>query len=245
MRAIHIDDERDSLDVMRMLLQQHCPQVELVASVTSVDEGLAAIKEHQPQLVFLDIEMPGKNGFVLLDELKDYTFDVVMVTGYENYAIKAIKYSALDYLLKPIDGEDLVEVIKKAQVANTKAAERLGHFRSLASQDDDTYSSLMIASTAGYKSIDIRDLVYLKSESGSYCVMHFADGSKELVSKSLSHFENLLPEDSFCRVHRSHIINIKKVKEYNHSTSIVTMVSGVELTVSNRKKGDFRKKIAV
>ncbi len=107
MKAIHIDDERDSLEVMRILLAECCPQVQLVASVTSVDDGLKVIKEHSPDVVFLDIEMPGKNGLALLDELRDYDFQVVMVTGYEDYALKASKYSALDYLLKPLDADDL------------------------------------------------------------------------------------------------------------------------------------------
>jgi len=221
MKAIHIDDEKDSLEVMRILLEQHCPQVKLAASVSSVDEGLVAIKEHQPQLVFLDIEMPGKNGFALLDELQEYSFNLVMVTGYENYAIKAIKYSALDYLLKPLDAEELKGAVAKALETEDTAKNRLLHYRSLLAKNEDSYNSLMIASTDGYKNIEIDSLVCLKSESGSYCIMYFEDGSKELVSKPLNHFENLLPEDGFFRIHRSHLVNLKKIKSYDSKTSKV------------------------
>jgi two-component system LytT family response regulator len=245
MRAVHIDDEKDSLEVLRILIEQHCPQVELVASATSVDEGISIIKEHEPQLVFLDIEMPGKNGFVLLDELKEHSFQVVMVTGYENYAIKAIKYSALDYLLKPLDALDLVEAVNKAMSTKDTALDRLAHYRGLISKEDDAYSSLMIASSNGYKNIDIHDLMYVKAESGSYSVLYFSDGSKEVVSKPLNHFESILPEDDFFRIHRSHVVNLSCVKAYDIKSATVTLADDAELLVSTRKKSDFRKKITV
>tara|TARA_B110000902_G_scaffold147531_1_gene170182 strand:- start:22270 stop:23007 length:738 start_codon:yes stop_codon:yes gene_type:complete len=243
MKAIHIDDEKDSLEVMRILLQKHCPQIDLVASVASVDAGLIALKEYQPQLVFLDIEMPSKNGFLLLDELKEYNFEVVMVTGYENYAIKAIKYAALDYLLKPLDARGLVQAVKKAEASNGASTDRLIHYRSLVSEAEDTYNSLMISSKDGYRVIDINDLLCLKSESGSYCVMYFTDGSKEVVSKPLNYFEALLPAEFFYRIHRSHLVNLKKVTSFDAKSSKVKLAGDIELVVSTRKKADFRKKM--
>lgn len=244
MKAIHIDDERDSLEVMRILLAECCPQVHLVASVTSVDDGIKVIKEHSPDVVFLDIEMPGKNGFVLLDELRDYDFQVVMVTGYEDYALKAIKYSALDYLLKPLDGVDLFGAMEKVSTAKEAGLIRLGHYRTLAEQEDDEYNSLMIASSNGYKNIDINDLVYLKSEAGSYCVLYFTDGTKEVVSKSMNHFEGLLPKDRFHRIHRSHIVNIRAVKSFDSQANEVVLLNDQIMTVSVRKKVGLKQKIA-
>jgi|AntRauTorckE5430_2_1112549.scaffolds.fasta_scaffold04110_2 two-component system LytT family response regulator len=244
MKAIHIDDERDSLEVMRILLAECCPQVQLVASVTSVDDGIKVIKEHSPDVVFLDIEMPGKNGFVLLDELRDYDFQVVMVTGYEDYALKAIKYSALDYLLKPLDADDLCGAMKKVSTAKEAGLIRLGHYRTLVEQEDDEYNSLMIASSNGYKNIDINDLVYLRSEAGSYCVLYFTDGTKEVVPKSMNHFEGLLPKDRFHRIHRSHIVNIRAVRSFDSQTSEVVLVNDQVMTVSVRKKVGLKQKIS-
>lgn len=245
MIAIHIDDELDSLEVMQILLKTHCPQIELVASVTSVDQGLSVIKERVVDLVFLDIEMPGKNGFEFLDALQNQTFQVVMVTGYESYAIKAIKYAALDYLLKPLDAADLIKAVEKADRAKESATERLKHYRYLLAQEEEEYSSLMIASESGYRNIDMRDLVYMKSETGSYCLMYLANGTKEVVSKSLNHFEGLLPAKCFFRIHRSHLINLKKIKAYCSRTATVTLEGDVKLLVSTRRKSDFRKKMIV
>jgi two-component system LytT family response regulator len=244
MKAIHIDDERDSLEVMRILLAECCPQVQLVASVTSVDDGIKVIEEHSPDVVFLDIEMPGKNGFVLLDKLRDHDFQVVMVTGYEDYALKAIKYSALDYLLKPLDADDLCSAIEKVSVAKEAGLIRLGHYRTLVEQEDDEYNSLMIASSNGYKNIDINNLIYLRSEAGSYCVLYFTDGTKEVVSKSMNHFESLLPSERFHRIHRSHIVNITAVRKFDSQTSEVLLLNDEIMTVSVRKKAGLKQKIA-
>lgn len=244
MKAIHIDDEIDSLEVMRILLEEYCPQVQLIASVTSVDYGMKAIKEHSPDVVFLDIEMPGKNGFVLLDKLRGYDFQLVMVTGYEDYALKAIKYSALDYLLKPLDADDLCSAIKKVSVAKEAGLVRLGHYRKLAEQEDEEYNSLMIASAIGYKNIDINNLIYLRSEAGSYCVLYFIDGTKEVVPKSMNHFESLLPSERFHRIHRSHIVNITAVRKFDSQTNEVVLLNDETMTVSVRKKAGLKQKIA-
>jgi two-component system LytT family response regulator len=243
MKAIHIDDERDSLEVMRMLLTECCPQVQLVASVTSVDEGMKAIKEHKPDVLLLDIEMPGKNGFALLDELRDYDFQVIMIIGYEDYALKAIKYSALDYLLKPLDADDLCRAVEKVSAAKEAGLIRLGHYRTLLEQEDEEYNSLMIASSNGYKNIDINDLVYLRSEAGSYCVLHFTDGTKEVVPKSMNHFESLLPSKRFHRIHRSHIVNIRAVRSFDSQANEVMLANDKVLTVSVRKKAGLKQKI--
>jgi hypothetical protein len=128
--------------------------------------------------------------------------------------------------------------------SNGASTDRLIHYRSLVSEAEDTYNSLMVSSKDGYRVIDIRDLVYLKSESGSYCVMYFTDGSKEVVSKPLNYFEALLPADRFYRIYRSHLVNLKKVKSFNAKSSTVKLSVGIELVVSIRKKADFRKKMS-
>ncbi len=244
MKIIHIDDERDSLEVMKILLAECCLDVELVASVTSVNQGIQAIQEHDPDIVFLDIEMPGKDGFVLLDELSHYDFQVVMVTGYADYALKAIKYSALDYLLKPLDKDDLCEAIIKASSTKETGSLRLRHYKALVDDETNDYDSLMIASSSGFKNININDLIYMKSEAGSYCVLYFQDGTKEVVSKSMNHFEELLPSDRFHRIHRSHLVNIKAVKSFNSKMGEVQLINDEILAVSVRKKTGLKQKVA-
>lgn len=244
MRAIHIDDEKDSLEVMRLLLKKCCDNVELVASVSSVKEGILAIKKHKPDIVFLDVEMPGQNGFDLLDELDDTPFQVIMVTGYEHYALKAIKYSALDYLLKPLDADDLKKAIDKAAKMNAASIKRMSHYRELSSDDSQEYNSLMISSAGGYKNIELDKVVYAESQSGNYCIFYMQDGSKEVIAKSLTYYENLLPEDRFHRIHRSHLVNVRQVKSFNTAESTVELKSGPKLQVSHRKRSELRAKVS-
>lgn len=244
MRVIHIDDERDSLEVMRLLLSRCCKEVELVASLGSVKEGIEAIKEHKPDVVFLDVEMPGKNGFDLLDELKSVPFQVIMVTGYEHYALKAIKYSALDYLLKPLDQEELKKAVVKAKNALVDSKNRLNHFRKIAEQDNEEYDSLMVSSATGFKNIKLSDFIYAESQSGSYCVIFLKDGTKEVVAKSLTYYESLLPAKIFYRIHRSHLVNIKEISKFNTSNSTVELSTGDILQVSQRKRSGLRSKVS-
>lgn len=229
---------------MRILLKRCCKEVKLVASVSSVQEGILAIKEHKPDVVFLDVEMPGENGFELLDQLGEVPFQVIMVTGYEHYALKAIKYSALDYLLKPLDEEDLKGAMDKAKKVLVDSKDRLNHYRKIATGDTDEYDSLMVSSAGGYKNIKLSDLVYAESQAGNYCIFYMKDGSKEVIARSLTYYENLLPEDRYHRIHRAHLVNVKEVKQFHKTESTVELTTGVVLQVSQRKRSELKAKVS-
>jgi two-component system LytT family response regulator len=242
-KTVLIDDENDSIEVMQLLLGEHCPNIEIVAWANSVDDGHKIINEYKPHLVFLDVEMPGKNGFELLKEIDNPDFHVIMVTGYENYAIKAIKYSALDYILKPVDAEDLVNAVAKLNPQKMSKDPRLAHFNELIKEDKVAYDKLMISSLGGFKNITLNNIVYMESQAGNYCVFHLENGKSEVVTKSMSFFEKLLPDNKFHRIHRSHMINLSKVIKYESQTGEVVLVNDIQLTVSVRNRGEFKKKI--
>jgi two-component system LytT family response regulator len=241
--AVLIDDENDSIEVMQLLLGKHCPNVKIVAWANSVDAGLEIINEFNPHLVFLDVEMPGKNGFELLKEIVNPDFHVIMVTGYENYAIKAIKYSALDYILKPVDAEDLINAVAKLDPQRMSKDPRIAHFNELIKEDKVAYNKLMISSLGGFKNVTLNNIVYMESQAGNYCVFHLENGDSEVVTKSMSFFEKLLPDNKFYRIHRSHIVNLSKVVKYEGHTGEVVLVNDIQLTVSVRNRGEFKKKI--
>ena len=169
-KAIHIDDEQDSLEVMKLLLDRYCPNVDLVASADTVDKGIELVKIHHPHLVFLDVEMPGKNGFELLEAIPTVNFHTIMVTGYSNYALKAIKYLAIEFLLKPIDSEELINAINKLDPKNLLEDPRLANFSGLVQKCATDYSSLIIASSSGYKKILLEDISHIISETGNYTI---------------------------------------------------------------------------
>ncbi|PCJ65002.1 MAG: hypothetical protein COA58_12085 [Bacteroidetes bacterium] len=242
-RAVLIDDENDSIEVMKMLLSKHCPHVEIMGWANSVDTGFKIIKEHSPHLVFLDVEMPGKSGFELLRELPEKNFHVIMVTGYENYAIKAIKYSALDYILKPVDVEDLKNAVAKLDPLKLSSDPRLAHFGALLKEDTPVYDKLMISSLEGFKNINLSNIIYMESKSGNYCIFHLSNGSSEVVTKSMSHFEKLLPKDNFYRIHRSHLVNLNSVLSYENTTGELVLTNMQKLLVSVRKRSEFKKKM--
>jgi two-component system LytT family response regulator len=240
-KAIHIDDEQDSLEVMKLLLDRYCPNVDLVASADTVDKGIELVKIHHPHLVFLDVEMPGKNGFELLEAIPTVNFHTIMVTGYSNYALQAIKYSAIEFLLKPIDSEELINAINKLDPKNLLEDPRLANFSGLVQKYATDYSSLIIASSSGYKKILLEDISHIISETGNYTIFYMLNGHKEVVTKPLSYFEDLLPSPQFCRIHRSHMVNMARVLGYNITSGVVILPNGIELIVSSRKRGDFRR----
>jgi len=242
-KAVLIDDENDSIEVLQMLLAQHCPQVEVVAWANSVAEGHKIIDKYNPHLLFLDVEMPGKNGFELLNEVTNPNFHVIMVTGYENYAIKAIKYSALDYILKPVDAEDLVNAVSKLNPQKMATDPRLAHFSTLIKEDKAVFDKLMISSVSGFKNIALTNVVYMESQAGNYCVFYLENGNSEIVTKSMTHFEKLLPKNKFYRIHRSHMVNLDKVSKYDFTSGDVILTNGIALTVSVRKRPEFKKKM--
>lgn len=239
LQAVLIDDDESNLNSLSEKLGKHCPQIKIIACCDNAPDGIKAIDSHEPDVVFLDIEMPMMNGFVMLQQLAFKNFELIFVTAYDHYAIKAIRYSALDYLVKPVEVEEL-----KAAVA--KAASNRGN-RSADSQVDVLLEYLQkkqprrisIPTAAGLQFINIEDIIYLEA-SDNYTYIYLSASKKFLVSRTLKDFEDMLPAEIFLRIHHSCIINKNFVERYIRGDGgQVVLNNGIVLDVSKRKKADF------
>ena len=239
LNAVVIDDDQSNLSAMSEKLGKHCPQVSIIALCESGEEGIKAIEGLKPDLVFLDIEMPVMNGFVMLQKLAYRDFGLIFVTAYDHYAIQAIRFSAIDYLVKPVDIDEL-------KVAVDRAAEQK-YKRTPAQQVDLLFEYLQmkqprripIPTGEGLRFINMDDILYLEA-SNNYTYIFLRTPQKLLVSRTLKDFEELLPAETFVRIHHSHIINKFFIERYIRGDGgQVVMQNGTTLDVSKRKKSDF------
>lgn len=245
--AIIIDDEEKSRITLMNLLVKHCPEIIVIEHCESVDSGMMAIAKHAPELVFLDIEMPFKNGFSLLEEIKNPKFRVIFTTAYDQYAIKAIKYSALDYLLKPVDVEDLKNAIGRFTNENTLKGSQDDNFELLRSALKLKSKSAKIAVPTfdGLQMISADEIVKCTADE-SYTHISLTNGTKLVVSRILKEFEDLLSDFNFLRVHNSSLINLTHVKKYvKGDGGYVVMVNDETVEVSRRKKSELLEKLSV
>src|SRR2546421_1240048 len=214
--AIIIDDEKFCIEVMEELISTHCPGIAIAASCQSGEEGIAAIGRHQPDLIFLDIEMPRMNGFDMLKKLLPFHFDVIFTTAYDNYAIRAFKYSALDYLLKPIDAEDLKAAVDKYLHPKTQrnyAAQLDLLIENIRQLNPSLIRRIAIPTVQGLMMLPIKDILYCEANS-SYTIIHLVKKEKIVSAKTLKEYEELLEAHNFFRVHNSHLINLNFVEKY-------------------------------
>jgi len=241
-RAIIIDDEEDARESLALALTKYCPQVELVARCEGPKIGLKIIKEEEPELVFLDVQMPHMSGFDLLEQIEKPTFQTIFVTAHDKYAIKAIRFSALDYLMKPVDIEELVGAVNRAHKINEKQDYRgiLHNVRNRLGQA----GKLAVPISEGMVFVEIKDIIHLQAD-GSYTRLFMEDRSPMLVSKRLKDFENILDPNYYCRIHHSSIINLAHVERYIQGEGgYVIMSNQAHVDVSRRKKEEFMKLIA-
>ena len=260
-RSIIIDDEEKSRKLLVNLLDLYCDNVEVLSLADSVDSGLRAIREHHPDLIFLDIVMPDGDGFSLLSKLEKINFEVIFTTAYGEYAIKALRENALDYLLKPIDVEELQNSVKRAiKTITQKPADIESEFGDKLANLLEKYYTLNIhvdkigiPNQNGLTFISINDIAMCKAE-GNYTEIYFVDSStKEVVSKTLKEFEKLLKSYNFLRVHRSYLINLNNIKEYhrvNHTADTdgnggcIVLINGLTVPVSRDRRKDLLSKYA-
>jgi two-component system LytT family response regulator len=242
LQAIIIDDEKPGIESMQKILQLNCPDVTIVAACDSADKGIAMIRKFQPQLVFLDIAMPGKNGFDLLKELKDVRFEVIFITAHNEFSIEAFHFSAIDYLLKPVDEDLLIDAIKRAR---TRIQEKAGDknidalLYNVQHQQSSRNMRLCIPSLKGFQVVELNDILYAES-SNNYTYFHFTDKKKICTAKSLFEYEELLGDAGFVRLHKSYVVNLFHVKEYLRGEGgSVILSNGEEVEVSRRKKDLF------
>ncbi|HOY47973.1 MAG TPA: LytTR family DNA-binding domain-containing protein [Flavobacteriales bacterium] len=238
-KAILIDDERPSREALQNKIVMHCQDVDLVCMCNSAQEGLDAIIKYNPDLVFLDIEMPLMNGFSFLEQVIDRSFQVIFTTAYDHYAIQAIRFSAIDYLVKPIDVDDLKAAVErvKSSLANQSQDKRL-EFLLKNLQQGQTPKTLAITTGQGLLFLNFSDITYLAAD-GNYTYIHTLN-QKILSSKTLREFEDILPSQLFFRIHHSYIIHLEHLKEYHRGEGgEVVMRDGNHLPVARRRKDEL------
>ena len=240
-RCILIDDEKNALEMMEWLLKTYCPGVEIVAMCSSAEQGIEAINTYKPDVVFLDIEMPRMNGFDALEQFDKLFFDVVFCTAYDQFAIKAFKYSALNYLLKPIDPEDLMATV--ARIEERKAIPTKEQFELLLQHIHQPVKSTpqRIALTTGDGMIFVptTEIIYCEAES-NYTKVVLANGKKIVVSKVLKDIDEALNGPDFCRVHSSFLINVNRIKKYVRGDGgYLVMDDDTNISISRNRRQEF------
>ncbi len=208
--AMVVDDELNNRENLRRLLVKHCPQIEVLGEAASVREAISQCQRLKPEVVFLDIEMPGGNGFRLIEKLAPVPFQVIFVTAYDAYALDAIKCSALDYVLKPIDKDELVKAVSKLDSVPQKQdhqLENLGTFL------EGGQKKLALSLADEIRLVKLNDILRIEADN-NYCHFVLAGGESVMVSKHLGHYHDLLKNMGFTRVHQSHLINRQFIERY-------------------------------
>ncbi|MDB5281112.1 MAG: DNA-binding response regulator [Bacteroidota bacterium] len=243
--AVLIDDEPLVIKTLEAMLKKHCPEVNICGTADSASSGKQLIESVKPELVFLDIEMPFGNGFDLLKSFSRIFFEVIFVTAFDRYALNAFKYSAVDYVLKPIDKEELKTAVVKADKAIKLRDEKKNIAVLIEALNKKAGDPLKIAlpTMEGLIFVLIDNIVYCKSD-GNYTKFHFKDGSSYLVSRQLNEYDKALPENTFFRVHNEYIVNLNHVSKYLKGRGgQIILETGEPINVSVRKKDEFLKKV--
>jgi two-component system, LytTR family, response regulator len=246
MKALLIDDEPDGIRTLEKMLTRHCPQVEIAGTCSNAMAAKQMIESVKPDVIFLDIQMPGKSGIELLTELAPKDFEVIFVTAYNEYMLQALQFSAADYLLKPVDEDRLIEAVDRVQqrISEGKREDRDGVLmHNLVTAGRPAEMRLCLPTLKGFIVLKLEEIIYCEAER-SYTVFHLDDRKTVTVSKPLLEYDNLLKDTSFLRIHKSFLINLLHVREYQRGEGgIVIMSNGAELEVSRRKKEDFIAKV--
>lgn len=241
-RTIIVDDEINAREFLEKLLQRYFPEKFLIMELCeSVDEAIIAIEKFNPELVFLDIQMPHKNGFELIKEIKSIQFEVIFTTAHAEFAIDAIKCSALDYLLKPINYIDLLETVKKYESKINKASQNEKLMLLIENLDTGNSELKKIAfpTETGFEYMKTNSILYCEADS-NYCNIVCLDGKKITISKTLKYIEELLPTNIFQRIHKSYLVNLNYISRFNKSNELlVELTNGKILPVSVRQKENF------
>jgi two-component system LytT family response regulator len=241
-RAIIVDDEPYCCEALAILLERYCPQVEPAGSYHSGAEALTAIRELRPQLLFLDIEMPRMNGFELLERIKDIPLQLIFTTSYDQYAIKAIRFSAMDYLLKPIDREELQRSVQKVE-QRLLFPLQIDMLLKKLQNPTQQFNKIAIPTMEGLHMVPVDHILYCTSDS-NYTILSLKDQQKIVASRTLKEIEELLEDHSFLRVHHSSLINLNEVVKYvKGEGGYLVMSDGASVNVSRSRKEGLLKKL--
>ncbi len=239
--AVIIDDEADARDTLAGLLKQNTPEINIVGTAENAKTGIELINKFQPKIVFLDVEMPKATGFDLLQSFKKPNFEVIFTTAHSNYALQAIKISAIDFLLKPIDKDELITAVNKAinSIEKNQLNSKLETFITNISNKEAQELKIVIPATNGFKVAVLKDILYLQADR-NYTHIYFTDGNTELASKSLKEFDDMLSNKGFFRTHQSYLINKNHVIGFTKGkNSSVKLLNNVEVELARSKKAEF------
>ena len=243
-KAILIDDELNSLQNLQQKLEGFCPDIAIVAVTQKPEEGLILIRQHQPDVVFLDIEMPKMSGFRMLEELGEYDFDIIFTTAYNHYSVDAIRISAFDYLVKPIGIEELQQAVERlSKSLHRQTKEKIDILNKSLSDNRSQDDKIAISTSEGIDFIPIKNIIHIESKS-NYSKIYLMDNKSIMVTKILKDFEEMLLPYNFYRVNNSHLSNLNYIQKYVRSQGgHVQLQDGTLIDISRRKKEEFLKMI--
>lgn len=243
-KAVIIDDEQPAREVIANFLTEYCPDVEVVAKASSVSTGYNAIRRTSPDLVFLDIQMPDGKGFDLLNKFESIDFKIIFITAYSEYAIKAFRFSAIDYLLKPVKIDELIDAVDRVRKAGRTglSAEIVSSLMSNLREGSAKQSTLIIPNIKGFDVLRVPDIIMCQADG--YCTnFHIAGQRKVVSSKNLKHFNELLIDQNFLRVHHSYLVNLDHVTGYTRQGEIL-LSEGLKAYLGDSYKNEFVKRFA-
>jgi len=236
MNAVVIDDEEDGRKIMNLLLERHCPSINVTAVIGDGVEAYEYLKLNTPDIVFLDIEMPRLSGFDMLKKLGNFTFKVIFVTAYDRYMLHAIKVAAFDYLIKPVDKDELINSVDRLQKSESREQEYT---------INTVGNKLIVPIGNGYEFLDIDEIIRCES-SDNYCFIFMNDDRKLHISKTLKYIDELLPPNKFLRIHSKYLININAIRKYVRSDGgFFELTDGSALPISRNKKEEVLKKLGL
>lgn len=240
MKAIIVDDEQKGRNLLKELIVRYCPEVQVLGLAKNALEGIELIKHFSPDLVFLDINMPEIDGFGMLERLDTLNFDLIFVTAYHQHAIRAYKFSAFDYLLKPIDPEELTATIARliAKKEGLGLQERLGLLMKNLENPHKSPTRLTIHSTDGISVLNISEIACLEAD-GPYTIFHLANQPKIISSRHLKEYDEMLSPNGFFRCHHSFLVNLNHIKKFVRADNYVILSNGFQAEVSKRRKDEF------
>lgn len=245
MKTIIVDDIKKNREILVELLTDYCPQVEVVGLASDVNTAYSLIIEQKPDLVLLDVEMPGGTGFDLLDKFEQVSFEVVFVTAHDRYALRAIKFCALDYILKPVDVKELIQAIHRVneKIKERDSSSNFSHLIQNIKNKNLNQHKIAIPTNEGFIFIEVDDILRCEAD-GSYTSVILKNKKSIYATRKIKGFEELLSDYHFFRVHRSYLVNLNYIEKYHKGEGgYVVMSDGVSVDVSRRKKEEFLERL--
>jgi len=236
MKAVIIEDEIKGQEVLEMALEQFVEGIEIIGKADSVKSGIEIINQLQPELIFLDIELPDGTGFDILEQITERNVNVIFITAFENFATKAYRYAAIDYLMKPLSIDELIEATDRAKQKKANLSDRIEHLQTSLKDENKENNVIIVEGNEKYIKIALDEIISIEAETG-LATLRLANGRKIFSSRPLKFYEELLKENNFYRIHRAHIINLSKITSIDKGrTGFARMSDGTALEIAARRK---------